>query len=106
MPKMSPLIRLHHRSSLIIPSQPSNIKAPVGTPCLATSSNAATAASFNPDSQQALKRIVDIDLPRPRHADVVGSEAFGRYVAEIWNDLRDEASRGMAESEALGKSSR
>jgi hypothetical protein len=47
MPKMSPLIRLHHRSSLIIPSQPSNIKAPVGTPCLATSSNAATAASFN-----------------------------------------------------------
>lgn len=51
-----------------------------------------------------LKRIVDIDLPRPRHADVIGSEAFGRYVAEIWNDLRDEASRGMAESEALGMS--
>ena len=46
MPKMSPLIRLHHRSSLIIPSPPSNIKAPVGTPCLATSSNAATAASL------------------------------------------------------------
>jgi hypothetical protein len=48
LPKMSPLIRLHHRSSLIIPSPPSTIKAPVGTPCLATSSNAAPAASFNP----------------------------------------------------------
>ena len=47
LPKMSPLIRLHHRSSLIIPSPPSAIKAPAGTPCLATSSNAATAASFN-----------------------------------------------------------
>ncbi len=47
-----------------------------------------------------VKRIVDIRLPRPRQGDVVGSDAFGRYVAEIWNDLREEASRGMAESEA------
>ncbi|MEZ2406397.1 ABC transporter ATP-binding protein [Bosea sp. RCC_152_1] len=47
-----------------------------------------------------VKRIVDIRLPRPRTGDVVGSEAFGRHVAEIWNDLREEASRGMAESEA------
>jgi NitT/TauT family transport system ATP-binding protein len=53
-----------------------------------------------------LKRIIDIDLPRPRRGDIVGSEIFGRYVAEIWNDLRDEASRGMAESEALGKLAR
>ena len=52
LPKMSPLIRLHHRSSLIIPSPPSTIKAPVGTPCLATSSNAAPAASFNPKSNR------------------------------------------------------
>jgi NitT/TauT family transport system ATP-binding protein len=52
-----------------------------------------------------VKRIVDIRLPRPRRGDVVGSDAFGRYVAEIWNDLREEASRGMAESEkgALGR---
>lgn len=47
-----------------------------------------------------VKRIVDIRLPRPRTGDVVGSEAFGRHVAEIWHDLREEASRGMAESEA------
>ncbi|RAI43168.1 ABC transporter ATP-binding protein [Rhodoplanes roseus] len=47
-----------------------------------------------------LKRIVDIDLPHPRTSEVVTSEAFGHYVAEIWGDLRDEASRGMAEAEA------
>jgi NitT/TauT family transport system ATP-binding protein len=46
-----------------------------------------------------VKRIVDIDLPRPRTSDVVSSEAFGRYVAAIWGDLREEASRGMSESE-------
>ena len=44
-------------------------------------------------------RIVDIDLPRPRTSDIVGSEAFGRYVAQIWADLREEASRGMRDEE-------
>jgi NitT/TauT family transport system ATP-binding protein len=47
-----------------------------------------------------VKRIVPIDLPRPRTSDVVGSEAFGRYVAQIWADLREEATRGMQEDEA------
>ncbi len=47
-----------------------------------------------------VKRIVDIDLPRPRSSDVVSSEAFGRYVAQIWNDLREEASRGMQDEES------
>jgi NitT/TauT family transport system ATP-binding protein len=47
-----------------------------------------------------VKRIVPIDLPRPRTSEVVGSEAFGRYVAQIWTDLREEASRGMQEDEA------
>jgi NitT/TauT family transport system ATP-binding protein len=46
-----------------------------------------------------VKRIVDIDLPRPRSSEVVGSDAFGKYVATIWNDLRAEASRGMTEGE-------
>jgi NitT/TauT family transport system ATP-binding protein len=46
-----------------------------------------------------VKRIVDIDLPRPRTSDVVSSEAFGRYVAQIWNDLREEATRGMQDEE-------
>jgi len=46
-----------------------------------------------------IKRIVDIDLPRPRTSDIVSSEAFGRYVAQIWSDLREEASRGMSDDE-------
>jgi NitT/TauT family transport system ATP-binding protein len=46
-----------------------------------------------------VKRVIDIDLPRPRSSEIVGSEAFGRYVAQIWSDLREEASRGLAESE-------
>ncbi|HEX5509819.1 MAG TPA: ABC transporter ATP-binding protein [Pseudolabrys sp.] len=54
-----------------------------------------------------VKRIVDIDLPRPRSSEIVGSEAFGRYVAQIWNDLREEANRGMRDEErhALGSES-
>jgi NitT/TauT family transport system ATP-binding protein len=50
-----------------------------------------------------VKRIVDIDLPRPRTSEVVGSDAFGRYVAQIWTDLREEASRGMRDAEALAR---
>ena len=47
-----------------------------------------------------VKRIVDIDLPRPRTSEIVSSEAFGRYVAQIWSDLREEASRGMRDEES------
>ena len=47
-----------------------------------------------------VKRIVDIDLPRPRSSEIVSSEAFGRYVAQIWADLREEATRGMREDES------
>jgi NitT/TauT family transport system ATP-binding protein len=53
-----------------------------------------------------VKRIVDIDLPRPRTSDIISSDAFGRYVAEIWGDLREEASRGLAEAEAHGRRER
>jgi NitT/TauT family transport system ATP-binding protein len=47
-----------------------------------------------------LKRTVEIDLPRPRDSEVVGSDAFGHFVAEIWHDLREEASRGIRDDEA------
>ena len=47
-----------------------------------------------------VKRIVDINLPRPRTSEIVSSEAFGRYVAQIWNDLREEASRGLQDQES------
>jgi NitT/TauT family transport system ATP-binding protein len=47
-----------------------------------------------------VKRIVDIKLPRPRTSEIVSSDAFGRYVAQIWADLREEASRGMIDDES------
>jgi NitT/TauT family transport system ATP-binding protein len=47
-----------------------------------------------------VKRVVDIKLPRPRTSEIVSSEAFGRYVAQIWSDLREEASRGLIDDEA------
>jgi NitT/TauT family transport system ATP-binding protein len=45
------------------------------------------------------KRIVDIKLPRPRTSEIVSSDEFGRYVAQIWNDLREEASKGLVDDE-------
>ena len=47
-----------------------------------------------------MKRIVAIDLPRPRSSEIVGSDAFGHYVAQIWSDLREEASRGLKDDES------
>ncbi len=46
-----------------------------------------------------VKRVVDIKLPRPRTSEIVSSETFGRYVAQIWSDLREEASRGLVNDE-------
>jgi NitT/TauT family transport system ATP-binding protein len=46
-----------------------------------------------------VKRIVPIELTRPRSSEIVSSDAFGRYVAQIWGDLREEASRGMRDDE-------
>jgi NitT/TauT family transport system ATP-binding protein len=46
-----------------------------------------------------IKQIVEIDLPRPRTADVLAGERFAHLVARIWNDLRAEAARGMAKEE-------
>jgi NitT/TauT family transport system ATP-binding protein len=50
-----------------------------------------------------IKRVVDIKLPRPRTSEIVSSDAFGRYVALLWSDLREEASRGMAVDESVGR---
>jgi NitT/TauT family transport system ATP-binding protein len=52
-----------------------------------------------------VKRIVPIDLPRPRSSEIVASDAFGRYVAQIWSDLREEATRGLTEDEARSRRS-
>ena len=48
------------------------------------------------------KRIVEIKLPRPRSSEIVGSDDFGRYVAQIWNDLREEATKGLKDDESRG----
>jgi NitT/TauT family transport system ATP-binding protein len=47
-----------------------------------------------------VKRIVDIDLPRPRSSEIVSSTRFGEFLGIIWSDLRIEANRGMTEDEA------
>jgi NitT/TauT family transport system ATP-binding protein len=46
------------------------------------------------------KRIVEIKLPRPRTSEIVSSDDFGRYVAQIWADLREEASKGLNDDES------
>jgi NitT/TauT family transport system ATP-binding protein len=46
-----------------------------------------------------IKRVIDIDLPRPRSSEVITTPEFGRYVGSIWNDLREEATRGMIDAE-------
>jgi len=45
----------------------------------------------------SVKRIVAVDLARPRTSDVLESDRFGRLVAAIWHDLREEAGRGMSD---------
>jgi NitT/TauT family transport system ATP-binding protein len=52
------------------------------------------------------KRIVEIKLPRPRSSEIVGSDDFGRYVAQIWNDLREEASKGLKDDEQRVRAAR
>jgi NitT/TauT family transport system ATP-binding protein len=47
-----------------------------------------------------LKRDDPKELPHPRDSEVVSSDAFGHYVAEIWQDLREEASRGIRDDES------
>src|SRR3954469_22550408 len=46
------------------------------------------------------KRIVEIKLPRPRSSEIVGSNDFGHYVAQIWGDLREEATKGLKDDES------
>ena len=52
--------------------------------------------SFRPGR---VKRVVEVDLPRPRSPEVLTSPRFGAVVADIWADLREEATRGLLEAE-------
>lgn len=42
-----------------------------------------------------IKQVIDIDLPRPRGSERISTDEFGHYVGRIWEDLREEAARGM-----------
>lgn len=50
-----------------------------------------------------IKRFVAIDLPRPRTSEIVSSDAFGHYVAQIWTDLREEAGRSLLYDESRSR---
>ncbi len=54
--------------------------------------------SFRPGR---IKRVVEIDLPHPRSSKMMGGERFGQLVAAIWEDLREEASKGLQELERV-----
>lgn len=51
-----------------------------------------------------IKRVFEIDLPRPRDSSVIGSDRFGKYVAEVWKELREESLKGFLEVEPLASS--
>jgi NitT/TauT family transport system ATP-binding protein len=52
--------------------------------------------SFRPGR---IKRAIEIDLPRPRSSEIITTAEFGQYVGWIWNELREEAARGMVDAE-------
>ncbi len=48
-----------------------------------------------------IKTEIDINLPRPRSSEILASDSFGHYVAQIWGHLREEAGRGMRQTDHL-----
>ncbi len=48
-----------------------------------------------------VRRVVEVRLPRPRTEAVLTSPEFGRHVAELWADLRDEATRGLESAQHM-----
>jgi NitT/TauT family transport system ATP-binding protein len=59
-------------------------------------SNRVVVMSYRPGR---IKQVVEIDLPRPRSSEIISTARFGQYVGRIWDDLRQEAARGMTDSE-------
>jgi NitT/TauT family transport system ATP-binding protein len=44
-----------------------------------------------------IKKVFEIDLPRPRDSTVIASDRFGRLVGQVWSTLREESLRGFRE---------
>ena len=42
-----------------------------------------------------IKKLVDVQLPRPRSPEIIGSEPYLKLVAEIWKLLREESLKGF-----------
>ncbi len=41
------------------------------------------------------KRMINVDIPRPRSSFTISTERFGEITGEIWKELKEEATRGM-----------
>ena len=102
-----PFAALDEQTRLLLGDQVSQIQATLNQTVLLITHNIAEAVqlsdrvmimTYRPGQN---KRVLGIDLPRPRTSEMLSSEAFGHYVAQIWNDLREEAGRGMKEAERL-----
>jgi NitT/TauT family transport system ATP-binding protein len=48
--------------------------------------------SFRPGR---IKRALAIELPRPRGSEVIASETFAGYLGTLWDELKQEAAKGM-----------
>ena len=47
-----------------------------------------------------VKRVIEIDLPRPRSSKILGSAQFARLVGLLWDELREEATLAMTIGQA------
>jgi len=45
-----------------------------------------------------VRRVVEIDLPRPRSSEIVGSAEFAHLVGLIWHELREEAEAAVPDA--------
>jgi NitT/TauT family transport system ATP-binding protein len=41
------------------------------------------------------KKVIDIDIPRPRSYSTIGTKRFGEITDEIWRELKEETSKRM-----------
>jgi NitT/TauT family transport system ATP-binding protein len=102
-----PFAALDEQTRLLLGDKVSQIQATLNQTVLLITHNIAEAVQLS-DRVMIMtyrpgrnKRVLPIDLPRPRTSEMLSSDAFGHYVAQIWTDLREEAGRGMRETEKV-----
>lgn len=100
-----PFAALDEQTRLLLGDKVSQIQAALDQTVLLITHNIAEAVQLS-DRVMIMtyrpgrnKRVMPIDLPRPRTSEMLSGDAFGHYVAQIWTDLREEAGRGMREAE-------